>query len=177
MFTDARLCRWDLGQLFWSEHPHSPSSCSTSPTALILFIQHLSGASLLHIYKSQMQRANTFSLKSRKPFTNSCRCSYLEGDILRPVRCSTTHRRTQPTSINFCRRCACFPHTKVLYISHENRIFWRVSRLLMPLVRNREEKYDAYLYRCTFIDLKSSPHLGWWESCRRAQRRDGIWPV
>lgn len=54
---------WD--NFFWSEHPHSPSSCSTSPTALLLFIQHLSGASLLHIYKSQMQRANTFSLKSR----------------------------------------------------------------------------------------------------------------
>lgn len=91
----------------------------------------LAAASLLNVsvpeaavgYKSQMKRTNTFSLYSRNLLG-------IVADLLsgrRITYCalfdnSPAHERTQHTSINFCRRCACFPLTKVHYTSHENLI-------------------------------------------------------
>lgn len=83
---------------------------------------------------------------------------------------SAVPERAQPPSINARRGRACFPLTKVHYISHENLISdRRGSQLLMPLICNRIGKWDAYLHRCTFIDLTSSSHPGFLESGRRKE--------
>lgn len=143
------------------------SSCSNSQTALKLLSQHIWYFTPSH--KSLMERTDAFSPKSRNLLTESCRCSHLKGDVLRPVRCSTAHRCTQPVSHNFCRRYACFTPkysiclTRILCVTH------------FSVINDTCAEQDKKKYDLTFTD---APSLSWraapWVYGNPADVRSGL---